>query len=444
LYRNNERLEGSDSSNLLDRFGRIVDQRWLTSSDGSAVDRLQYTYDRNGNRVSRANLIDAAFSESYSYDNLNQLIGFTRGSHTRSWDYDAQGNWQSVTTNGNTQTRTHNAQNEIIGISGAVTPTYDANGNLTRDEAGRQFVYDAWNRLVEVKDASGNLLKSYAYDGLHRRIQETASGTTTDLYYSSAWQVLEERVCSDSPFPLGDGLGMSAAVPRCPLLPSPFTLSSSPLPLGEGSGVRAQYVWSPVYVDALVLRDRDTNADGTLDERLWVVQDANYNVTALIDNSGTIVERYVYDPFGQVTILDAGWTERSSGSQFAWLYLHQGGRYDSASGLYHFRHRDYSPTLGRWTTLDPLGYAAGDVNLYRALANALVNRLDPLGLADWEFKWEWHHMFPQEFRNEVPNFDFDAPENGRMIRGGPHRGTDSLHNSGWNQEWAIGSKNKGT
>jgi hypothetical protein len=38
---------------------------------------------------------------------------------------------------------------------------------------------------------------------------------------------------------------------------------------------RVQYVWSPVYVDALVLRDRDTNGDGTLDERLWVVQDAN-------------------------------------------------------------------------------------------------------------------------------------------------------------------------
>jgi RHS repeat-associated protein len=326
-----------------------------------------------------ASLIDAAFSESYSYDNLNQLIGFTRGSHTRSWDYDAQGNWQSVTTNGNTQTRTHNAQNEITGLSGAVTPTYDANGNLTRDETGRQFVYDAWNRLVAVKDASGNTLKSYAYDGLHRRISETASGTTTDLYYSDAWQVLEERVCSDSPFPLGDGLGMSAAVPRCPLLPSPFTLSSSPLPVGEGSGVRAQYVWSPVYVDALVLRDRDTTGDGTLDERLWVVQDANYNVTALFDNSGNVVERYVYDPFGQVTILDAGWNTLST-SAFAWNYLHQGGRFDATSGLYHFRFRDYSPTLGRWTSLDPLRYAAGDVNLYRYVGNTPTLFTDPSGL----------------------------------------------------------------
>ena len=64
------------------------------------------------------------------------------------------------------------------------------------------------------------------------------------------------------------------------------------------------YIRSPVYVDALVLRDRDSNADGTLDERLYVAQDANYNVIALFDNSGNVVERYVYDPFGSVTVLD--------------------------------------------------------------------------------------------------------------------------------------------
>jgi hypothetical protein len=57
-----------------------------------------------------------------------------------------------------------------------------------------------------------------------------------------------------------------------------------------------------------VLRDRDTNGDGTLDERLWVVQDANYNVVALPDNSGNVVERYAYDSFGQVTVLNSDFT----------------------------------------------------------------------------------------------------------------------------------------
>jgi RHS repeat-associated protein len=335
--------EAGDQYTGLDRFGRVVEQRWLRSGDGSAVERLQYTYDRNGNRLSRVNLLNAELSESYSYDNLNQLISFTRGEHSRSWDYDAQGNWQSVVTDGNVQTRTHNAQNEITGISGAVLPTYDANGNLTRDETGRQFVYDAWNRLVEVRDASGETVKRYAYDGLHRRVQETAGGVTTDFYYSEQWQVLEERV---------------------------------------GGNTTVQYVWSPVYVDALVLRDRDSDGDGTLDERLWVVQDANYNVTAIFDNSGNVVERYIYDPFGQATMLNAEWNVRSGGSAYDWLYLHQGGRFDATSGLYHFRHRDYSPTLGRWTSFDPLSYAAGDVNLYRTVGNNPLNSLDPSGLDD--------------------------------------------------------------
>jgi RHS repeat-associated protein len=129
-------------------------------------------------------------------------------------------------------------------------------------------------------------------------------------------------------------------------------------------------------------RDRDTDADGTLNERLYVSQDANYNVSAIFDNSGTVVERYVYDPFGQATILDASWNVLAA-SAFAWVYLHQGGRFDTTSGLYHFRHRDYSPTLGRWTSLDPLRYHAGDVNLYRVVFNAPTNFTDPSGQIAW-------------------------------------------------------------
>ena len=57
------------------------------------------------------------------------------------------------------------------------------------------------------------------------------------------------------------------------------------------------------------------------------------------------------------------------------------GRFDVTSELYHFRFRDYSPTLGRWTSLDPLRYDAGDVNLYRVVCNAPTNFTDPTGQA---------------------------------------------------------------
>ncbi len=42
----------------------------------------------------------------------------------------------------------------------------------------------------------------------------------------------------------------------------------------------------------MILRDRDADNNGTLEERLYVAQDANWNVTALFDSSGAVVERF--------------------------------------------------------------------------------------------------------------------------------------------------------
>ena len=61
-----------------------------------------------------------------------------------------------------------------------------------------------------------------------------------------------------------------------------------------------------------MLRDRDTDGDGSFDERLWAVQDANYNITAIFDNAGHVVERYVYDHFGSVKVLAPAWSTRSA------------------------------------------------------------------------------------------------------------------------------------
>ncbi|MDW8244648.1 MAG: RHS repeat-associated core domain-containing protein [Thermogemmata sp.] len=112
----------------------------------------------------------------------------------------------------------------------------------------------------------------------------------------------------------------------------------------------------------------------------------------LFDDAGNLVGCYVYDPFGQVTILTGTWGSRPA-STVAWVYLHQGGRFDSVSGLYHFRHRDYSPTLGRWTSLDPIRYGAGDVNLYRTVFNAPTVYTDPSGLD--VFEWIARRIGPE-------------------------------------------------
>jgi RHS repeat-associated protein len=344
--------DAGDQYTGLDRFGRVVDQRWLHEAGGSATDRFQYSYDRDGNRLGRANLVNAAFSEQFGYDTLNRLTTFTRGSHTQSWDLDALGNWNRVTTDGTPQTRTHNSQNQISSISPpSTTPAYDNNGNTTTDDQGTGYVYDAWNRLVRAQDSGGNPLAAYSYDALGRRVQEVENNAfgnpvTRDLFFSSQWQVLEEWETDTS----GNTL------------------------------VRAQTVWSPVYVDALVERDRDPapGGSGSLSERLYVQQDANWNVTALVDTTGTVQERYVYDPYGQRTVLDPVSWQALNGSQFGWVYLYQGGRLDQATGLYDFRHREYSPTLGRWMQQDPTMFMDG-MNVYEAYF--VVNWLDPMGLA---------------------------------------------------------------
>jgi RHS repeat-associated protein len=62
------------------------------------------------------------------------------------------------------------------------------------------------------------------------------------------------------------------------------------------------------------------------------------------------------------------------------VYGHQGGRYDATSSLYSFRHREFSPRLGRWAQQDPIGLDAGDNNLYRYVNNNPVVYGDVLGL----------------------------------------------------------------
>ncbi len=87
-----------------------------------------------------------------------------------------------------TQSETANAQNQITSISGSATPTYDANGNMISDQNGNTYVYDAWNRLVEVKNAAGTVIAPVRQDsaddsilrpGYGRSYHLTASVTST-------------------------------------------------------------------------------------------------------------------------------------------------------------------------------------------------------------------------------------------------------------------------
>lgn len=373
--------DGGDEYIGLDRFGRVVDQRWTTAG-GTAADRFQYGYDQDSNVLYKNNLVFSLASELYhpngtgnglGYDALNRITSFTRGTltasagtldtvtvanqdtnlsqHTETWNLDAVGNWtgsSAIVTDGTAQSRTIDARNRYTAVGGA-TPTWDNNGNLTQDETSLKYVYDVWNRIVKVENSSSSVLETYTYDAFGRRITETPTGQTTkDLYFNSNGNVIEEQ---------------------------------------QAGTTTNQYVWGLGYQNDLVLRD-DNSTSGNygktgsgLGRRAFVQQDANWNVTSLVDATGNVQERFVYDPYGRVQVVDKT-TWNASTDQYNWIYHFQGGRQDPVSGLVHFGApgRDYSTTLGRWVQQDPAGYVDG-ANLYQFLTSAPVSLTDPTGLA---------------------------------------------------------------
>ncbi|MCC7408891.1 MAG: RHS repeat-associated core domain-containing protein [Phycisphaeraceae bacterium] len=366
----------------LDRFGRVTDQRWVKYTSGTVdLDRIQHGYDRAGNRTYRQNTVATAASKKldqlYTYDNLHRLTSFDRGTlngnkdaitgtpeNEQDWTLDPLGNWGTwvLKTSGSTtlsQTRTPNLANEITSISQGGgqpawgTPTYDARGNMTvasipnNETVKYKLSYDAWNRLTKVENEAGTqTIAEYVYDGQNRRVVRKvyAGGSldkTLDDYFNQQWQLLEVRKNSDS----------------------------DPL---------ERYIWSKRYIDAPVLTFRDTNVDGTVDQTLYYLTDANMNVTALVDASGAAVERYDYDPYGKAQLYDGSWATRSSSSYDNPIRF-GGYRYDIETGLTHVRNRIYHTTYGMWLQRDPKEYADG-MSLYRYVSSNPLNLTDYTGL----------------------------------------------------------------
>jgi len=360
-------------------FGQTAEVNYVNTSTSTSTDDFAYGYDADGNVLYKNNMLSPASSELYhanstttgddnsAYDPLNRLVAFARGtlsasgdngssldtvasaSATQNWSLNAVGDQSSVTTNGTTTSNATNSQNQLTGF-GSASLVYDNNGNITTDENGRTLVYDAWNRLVSVSSGT-TVLASYSYDGTGRRTTQTEGGVTTDLYYSNQWQVLEER---------------------------------------QGSTATAQYVWGPFYINQLILRDSGSSSDGELGItgsglglRLYVQQDADWNVTAVTDVSGSVQMRLDYSAYGVATVLNADWSTGTaafgSTDAYGWIYCFQGGRYDPVSGKINFQERDYDAATCVWQEQDPAGYVNG-LNYYEFVNDTPTGFVDPGGM----------------------------------------------------------------
>ena len=117
---------------------------------------------------------------------------------------------------------------------------------------------------------------------------------------------------------------------------------------------------------------------------LFYKQDQRGNVVALLDPSNNIIEKYTYDAFGTPTITDASGNVRPE-SWYGNRFMITGREYIKELGIYDYRNRMYQPELGRFLQKDPIGFDAGDANLFRYCGDDPVNRTNPSGLQDIPF-----------------------------------------------------------
>lgn len=345
------------------------DNDWLTSvSHTQAGPTLfagfSYNYDQEGNRQYEQKQHDAAHSEGYAYDNLYRLVHYSLGALDLSgtvplpltqtqYDLDRLGNWDDKIKDGVTQTRRHNAVNEITLINGAPLG-YDGNGNLTQDSNGYSYGYDQENRLTSVGfigPSGPETAGTYRYDALSRRVVKTAGlhrGNSESHYFYDGSRLIETQ--------------NAAAV------------------------TQAAYVYGN-YIDEVLSMDRGL-------QTYYFHQNASSSVVAVTDSLGNVVERYGYDAYGQPTVSDGlgnvltnSWGTSRSGIGNPWLFT--GRQFDQESGLYYYRARYYDSWKGRFLQRDPEGYA-DRMNLYEYTRGNPLNYVDPFGATEFKVWTNWY------------------------------------------------------
>ena len=350
------RLTGSAS--LMGGFGRTLLNQWdaagrrtrITHPDGTfftyAYDLLgrliairenggttiaAFTYDPQGRR---SGVSVPGASSTYGYDGLSRLTGLSHDlagpgadqSLTFGYNPASQLTLRTATNDSYAWMSSYNVSRDyaVNGLNqystaGPAAFTYDGNGNLTAD-GSTSFAYDAENRLVS---ASGSRSANLTYDSAGRLFQTSggSNGTTQFLY---------------------DGDDLVAE-------------------FDAGGGLLRRYVHGPGTDDPLVWYE-----GGGLSGRRSLIADHQGSVIAVTDSAGNASTINSYDPWGIPAAGNSG--------RFAFT----GQTLVPELGMYHYKARIYSPTLGRFLQTDPVGYKE-QVNLYAYARNDPVSRSDEGG-----------------------------------------------------------------
>ena len=133
----------------------------------------------------------------------------------------------------------------------------------------------------------------------------------------------------------------------------------------DGTGAQThRYLYGP-GVDQIVADETPTSVN-------WALVDNQGSVRDVIDSNGQVLNHIVSDSYGQVT------SETNANVNFRYGYT--GRERDKETGLQYSRARYYDSRTGAFIGQDPIGFAAGDANLYRYVGNSPTNFSDPSGL----------------------------------------------------------------
>jgi RHS repeat-associated protein len=315
-----------------DPIGNVTEIKH-TNSSGTVLEDFTYSLDAGSRLTSETDTINGTpTTTNDGYDSSNQLT--SSGGKTYNWDL--EGN----PTNSGEQV---GPDNQLI-TDGNWNYKYDPEGNVIEKDGAAggpdaglvwKYGYDNENHLTNAVEtnASNQVLvqDSFFYDVNNNRVESdvTINGTTTVTKYAYDQN---GQVWAD--------------------------LNST-----NGIITRRQYLDT---VDSLFAR---IGSDGT---EAWYLTDHLGSVRGLMNNSGSLIDSLSYDAFGNIT----NESSPSNGDR----YKYTAREWNAELNLQYNRARFYDPSTGRWMSQDPLGFDAGDSNLYRYTKNSPAVNTDASGL----------------------------------------------------------------